>query len=193
MSPRNRLIIILTFIVGVVLVLALIFGRAPSTRKATEDRKTTPEKIVLTEFADRDSRVVFTIDGQINSEQEHRAIRISVGRNSKTIDVIQGYGNNVIKTQTFANTPEGYDVFIHAIDRLGFGSVRKTKQTDSRGVCPLSQRYFYQLIDNNDTKLDLWSASCQNIGTTRANASVVRTLFQRQVPGFSQFTSDVQL
>lgn len=192
MPTRNRIIIILTFIIGFVLLMMLIFGGG-SKKKSTSSTKAAVQKpIVLTDYANRDSKVVFSIDGPVNNDQDHRGIRISVGRGSTLVEVVQGYQNNVIKSQRTDNNPDAYDVFVRAIARLGFGKERKTSLTDSRGVCPTGRRYFTQLVDNNDEKMNLWTSSCKG-GTTSADIPNIQLLFQKQVPGYSKFISGVQL
>lgn len=191
MSNRNRFIIFLTVIVGVVFLMVLLFGGGKKDTK-TADKQAAQKPTALVDYADRDSKVILTTDGQINSEEQHRAIRITVGRNSNTVEVIQGYQNTVIDSHRFDNNPEAYKTFLQSIARAGFDKKRTTTLTDDRGVCPLGLRYVTEIVDNNEQKLRQWTATCQK-GTSAADIVQVTTLFQKQIPDYFTLTSKVQL
>lgn len=193
MPKKHRLIIFLTIILGLVLIFT-IFTRGGSNKTQTKKEKPQPPKpLVLTDYIERDSKVVFTVDGQVVADEKHQAVRITVGRSSKQIEILQGYQGNVIKSQSFDNNQQAYDVFLRALSRLGFAKKRSTTVTDERGVCPTGQRYISQIIDNNDQVLRTWSISCGSGGTSGAVTPSVLSLFQKQVPDYSKFTSGVAL
>jgi hypothetical protein len=53
----------------------------------------------------------------------------------------------LFKRNTFANNLNAYDTFVHALQRTGFGKVRKTSDTDDiRGVCATGQRYTFEVF-----------------------------------------------
>ncbi len=193
MSPRSRFIIFLTAIVGLALILVLVFGgKKNNSNSSTTKKPTAQQGIALVDYAERDSKVVFTVDGQINSEEQHRAIRITVGRDSKTVEVVKGYQNTVLSTNRFDNNPEAYKTFMYALTRLNFAKQRTIKQTNDLAVCPQGRRYVSELYDNNDRKMRLWTASCQK-GTSSANYSQLQSLFQKQIPDYSKLVGNVQL
>ncbi len=194
MSPRNRVIIFLTVLVGVVLLLTLIFGRPFAKKDSSQAPPATKDKgLELVDYATRDSRVVFTIEGPIVSQEVHRSVRITADRLQTKLEVIQGYDNNVIQTNTFRNTEASYTAFLQAISRQGFASERKTRIDDPRSACPLSQRYYYELYDGGEQKLNLWSATCSTNGSSRARSGTVRSLFERQIPDYSRLVQNVRL
>lgn len=191
MSPRRRLIIFLTIAVGLVLLLVLLFGIG-SDKKKTEQPATKATPTVLSDYIERDSRMVLTIDGKINGDDIHRSIRISINKNDRELEVIQGYQNNVIQRNTFVNNINAYDTFVRALQRTNFGKVRNTKQTDERGVCPNGQRYTYEVIDNNENVSRTWSATCTR-GTSLATSTQVLPLFQSQITDYFKLTNNVNL
>lgn len=192
MSPRNRIIIFLTVLVGAVLLLTLLFGR-PFAKKDSTPPATADKGLELVDYASRDSKVVFTIEGPIINQIEHRSIRITADSLQTKLEVIQGYNGNVIQTNTFPNTEASYKAFLQAISRQGFASERKTRIDDPRSACPLSQRYYYELYDNGERKFSLWSATCASNGSSRARSGTVRTLFEKQIPDYNRLVQDVRL
>ena len=194
MSGKKRIVIFLTVIVGIVLLVMLI-SRLGSGSKTSTPKSTAPvvKAVNVTDFAKTNSKVVLTIDGRINGDDVHRAVRITVGRDFRTAEVIQGYENKVIKTQTNANNQTAYTDFIYAISRYGFSKERKTTQPDDRGVCPLGQRYIYEIYDGENQVMRRWSASCGSVGTSAISPAQANDLFQKQVTDYFKFVSGVQL
>src|SRR5438309_4401312 len=74
----------------------------------------------LDSYATTDAQAQLTIDGPINADQEHRAVRITVDRDSVTFEQIQGYQGNVINMQTFGSNENAYVNFLLALEHAGF-------------------------------------------------------------------------
>lgn len=192
MSPRKRFIIFLTLVIGIVLLLILIFGSGSKNNQKNTDKPAPVTPVVLTDYVDTDSYVVLTLDGRINGDDVHRKIRITVGPDSRQIDIIQGYGNNIIDTKSYLNNRRAYDAFIRSLNRLDFAKERKTSMTDDRGVCPTGQRFIYEVYNDNAQVSRTWAGSCTQ-GTSRANSALVNQLFRAQITDYSKFTSAVSL
>lgn len=192
MSPRRRLIIFLTIAVGLVLLLVLIFGIGGDNNQKKTDKPAANTPAVLTDYITPDSKMVLTIDGTINGDDIHRSIRITVDHNDRELEVIQGYQNNVIQRNTFINNMNAYDSFVHALQRTGFGKVRKTNDTDIRGVCATGQRYTFEVYDDGKNVSRTWSATCTK-GTSMAMAPQVLALFKAQITGYGELTKTVNL
>ncbi len=135
----------------------------------------------LTSYARVGSTATLTIDGPVVVNEEHRAIRIAVDSSQSMIQLLSGYDGSVIRQDTYANTTEGFAVFLHSLDTLGFSKGDKTASQDERGQCPLQNRYIYQLSDGSKDIVRFWSTSC-GTGTFNGSRESVRSLFQRQVP-----------
>lgn len=196
MTGKKRFIIILTVIVGFALMIMIISRIGSGTKKDSPTKaKTSISKTVnVTDYADKgSSKVVLTIGGRINGDDQHRSIRITVDSYMRTAEIIQGYEDKVIQTQTAVNNPSAYEKFIFAISRYGFSKERKTTLTDDRGVCPLGQRFVYEIYNDNNLVMRRWATTCGSNGTTAGSPSQLNTLFQRQVTDYSKFVNNVQL
>ncbi len=190
MTPKRQFIIFLTFVVGFVLLLAVVFGRGPGARN-TGKNSTTKKVFSLNDYAQRDSEVTAVFDGPINGDDAHRSVRITVSRGSRTIDVMQGYEGKVIKSQTFVNNPDAYYDFIHALARTGFGKTVKSSYENEIGICATGRRYTYEVLDNNDSVSRTWGASCVK-GNSAAASDVVNNLFRMQITGYGDIVDGVQ-
>lgn len=193
MSPRKRFVIFLTAVVGFILILFLIFGRGSSnTPKNTDTKKADNTPTTLVDYIDRDSKVILTVSGRINGDDVHRQIRITVSPDDRVAEVIQGYQNNVIKTQKTTNNRQAYDQFMRALARSGFSKERNSNIKDERGICPTAQRYVYEIIDNNDQVSRTWAAQC-NKGNSMGNAPLILQLFRNQITDYGKFVNGVNL
>lgn len=190
MSPRRRLIIFLTIAVGLVLLLVLIFGIGGNNGQKKTDKPTPSTPAVLTDYITPDSKMVLTTAGKINGDDIYREVRISVDSNSRELQVIQGYQNNVIQTNTFSNNMSAYESFVYALERTGFGKVRKTSQTEERGACATGQRYTFEVYDKGKNVSRTWAGTCSK-GTSMAQSPQVLNLFKAQITGYGKLTNDV--
>lgn len=151
-------------------------------------------RIDLAEYADTPATVIYTVEGRLNAEEEHRSIRISVNRNQRTIEVLGGYSETVIKSQDFFNTQSAYDEFLHGLKRAGYTRFKEARYMDEKGVCPLGYRYIYEVEEFSDELLRLWSTSCsKDDGDFGGNANLVRRLFQAQIPEYEDFVRGIKL
>lgn len=183
---------ILGFIFIILLLLLLILGGG----KKSSNQRTGPVVLPLPEYSSSDATVSLTIDGHINGDDAHRQIRITVGRDQRLLEIIQGYQGNVISSQTFTNNQAAYDNFLRAINLRGF-SVKRSKapaNNDYRGQCPEENRYIFKLDKENQDLINLWTSDCSDtLGTFGGNVSSVIDLFRQQITGYNDLTSEVQL
>ncbi len=189
---KKRIITVITVIFLLVL-LGIVLFSGDGKKETQKKTSTVPKAVVLNDFIDRDSRVSFVLDGKVNGDDIHRSVKITVARGSRNVELIQGYEGQVIKSASFGNNPQAYDVFLRSLARQNFTKERKkVTQTEVRGSCPLGNRYIYQIIDNSDIKFTSWSSTCQNTGTSAANVRIVNDLFQKQIPDYQKFVSGVE-
>jgi hypothetical protein len=177
MRAARQIAIFLVFVVGIVLLLSLFFGGG---KKA---KKTTPTNFNITQYINTDSQVVAITDGPINGDDAHRAIRITVDRNSRRIDVVQGYKGNVIVTKSYDNNQKAYDQFLHALALANFGKPRTTTIASEDGVCATGRRFVFEAFNNGDSISRTWTANCMR-GNTTAVPSRVTDLFRRQITDY---------
>jgi len=189
MDQRKRFIIFLTVVFGILFVLFLIFGNG--SKKDASPKATPTKPLTVREYAPRDSKVVYTIEGNIRGNNMYRAVRTTITREYRLIEVIEGFENNVIKAQKEPNNQDAYAAFLAAIEGKGYGRVRSTKKTNDEGVCPLGQKYIYEIYDGGKQTQRLWSTTCGSQGTSAANNPVIRILFDRQITNRDKFMFNV--
>jgi hypothetical protein len=141
----------------------------------------------LDSYSNTSATVSMEIDGPINAQSEHDQLLVTIGSNSATLQVMQGYNGNVTKTDNYANTQAAYDAFLHALEYAGFteGSTASNLSDDS-GYCPLGDRYVFELQQNGSSIERYWTTNCSGTPHSFAgNVGLVTTLFQNQIPGYS--------
>jgi hypothetical protein len=174
----------------IILAIVLIFRIGGNNEQRPGEPQT-----VLTEYVNSDAVARLTIDGKIVAQEKHYAVRVTVGRTNRTIEILNGYEGEVVQSRQYENDIGAYNVFLHAIQNAGFANKKETStEEDVTGVCPLGNRYIYELVENGDKKVDLWSTSCtRKDGNFAGNASLVRQLFQAQIPDYQEITRDIRL
>ena len=181
-----RAIITIVVIFFIIFLGVLIFGhrgKSPST---------TPVKH-LADYASTDVQMQLTTQGQINGDDVHREIVVTIGRTQRTISVIQGYQGNVLKSESLANNQNAYSAFLSSLDVAGYTKVHKSKYTTEAGQCPLGQRFIYEIINNGNDNMHTWSTSCGGSATFGGQTSTVQQLYQNQITNYDDFTADVNL
>lgn len=179
---------VFAIVVIMIIAIVLIVRRDPSTSQPKNPT------IVMSEYANQNAIVSFTIRGKINGQSEHRAVRITVTPTERSIAILNGYDSVIERSATYVNTAAAFDTFMHALDNAGFGRQRSVTQDDDRGVCPFGQQYLYELDADGSKQLGTWSVTCgTKIGTFAGNASTIRQLFQLQIPDYNQQISGVRL
>jgi hypothetical protein len=185
-------------IIGVFLLiligLILIFGGGGKKKTATNPGA--PALMALPDYAPTDAFVTMTMDGRVNGDDVHRAIKVTVSRDQRVLDIIQGYSGHVIDSHSFPNNEEAYNVFLHALNNSGFMAKRKgaNLSADFTGVCPTGTRTVFALNQSVDILSQRWTTSCDAVpGTLGTDAGLMIDLFQAQITGYSDLTSQVSL
>jgi hypothetical protein len=167
------------------LLILLLFhsGGKPKVGKVTKP---------LASYSTTDAVARLTIDGPVNADSLHDAVRITVGKDDVTYEQIQGYQNTVVNTQSFANNENAYVNFLLALQHAGFTQGdNDPKHQDARGYCPLGQRYIFQLNQNDQELEHYWATSCGSPKTYVGVLSLTLTLFQAQVPNYNKLTQNL--
>jgi hypothetical protein len=147
----------------------------------------------LMDYAGTSTVMQLTIDGPIVSDQNHRAVRITVGRDQTTFETIKGYDGQVDISKSYENTQASYANFLRAIQLLGYnrGDTDPAK-SDERGYCPNGRRYIFEVVTGSASVQRFWRGSC-GVGTFKGNNNTIVTLFKQQVPDYTQVTGNLQL
>jgi hypothetical protein len=185
---------IIYIIAGVGIALILIFliffgfdsGRNPSS--------TGKKAVVLADQAFSDVSVSATIDSAIKGDDVHRAIKITIDNQNRTLTVYQGYQGTVLKSQSLDNNPTAFKQFLTALQTSGFLLSKKTNIVSVDGQCPLGLRYIYASSGIEDIPNNLWATSCSaKVGTFAGNASLINRLFQNQITNYNDLVFGVKL
>ncbi len=171
---------------------AVLIGRGNSDSGAVRAR--------VTKIADYDSKdsssVSWTQQGRLVGEDKRRAIRVTVTRSKRTIEVLAGYPERVESNTELPNSTEAFAAFTRALDNAGFGRERTVRLADERGVCPLGSRFIYRLTDSGQEIMRTWSDSCRTSDGSFGGgktASLISQLFREQITDYDKFISGVRL
>lgn len=175
----------------VLIVLLLTGGGSKKTPQIAKPQNTSE----LAAYADTAVTARVTIDGQINADQNHTALRITVNRDDVTYEQIQGYQGTVINRQSFANNQSAYNNFLYAIGHAGFllGS-NDSRLANEKGYCPLGHRYIIELMDGSRDIERYWATNCGGSApkTYKGNLGLTLNLFELQVPNFDSLSQNLQ-
>ena len=170
---------------GLILLLLVLLFHGGSKPK-------TPTGRTLSSYASTDAVVRMTIDGPINADQNHQAVRVTVGRDDVTFEQIQGYQGNVVNEQTFSNNEPAYENFLLALAHAGYTQGNKSSALkDERGYCPLGDRYVFELTQEDQEIERYWATGCGSPKTYLGVLSLTIQLFENQVPGYTDLTQHV--
>lgn len=197
MFSMNKIFIgIVGFILLMIIVIIMLISGGDDKKKPAP---TGPTVMSLPNYAKTGATVSYTLDGNVNGDELHRQVRITVGREERVIQIVQGYNGQVIDSRVYSNNEEAYEVFLKSINNYGFLKKYATKTplpADERGICPLGNRYIFELEQGNDSLSRLWATSCGvKVGTFGGATSSLQSLFRAQIPSkdYSDITSKVNL
>lgn len=138
----------------------------------------------LLDYANTSVEMQYTIDGPVNADQTHKALRITVGQDSTKIEDLSGYSQTVADSKMYENNQDSYAAFLRALDIAGYTKGNTAgNQKDERGYCPTGYRYSLDIVDGSDVKQHFWAGSCTS-GTFKGNVNQVINLFQAQIPDY---------
>ena len=163
------------------------------THKSTTT-KTQSKLVHAADYVDvGNSSVSWTEQGRLVGDDKRRAVRVTVSANERKVELLDGYNETVEKTVVQPNNKTAYTSFLIALENLHFGQERIAKQTDERGVCPIGQRYIYEIRAGANQKSRLWSDSClATDGTFAGLAGTTRQLFKSQITTYDKFILGTQ-
>lgn len=148
-------------------------------------------KLDLTKYASSDTQMRMTIKNPNQSDQTHREVQVTVGKDYTTFNIFQGYQQHVVTTKTYANNSSSYNEFLAALQRAGYTKGDTSKANSSElGFCPLGDTYVYEVLNGDQDSQRFWSTSCGQ-GNFKGNRNVVQSLFKTQVPDYFSLTSDI--
>ena len=174
-----------TVLLIILLIILLVHGGSkPSVPPITK---------TLDSYASSGGVASMLIDGPVNANSQHVQVRITIDRDNARYEQLTGYDGDVVKQLNFDNTQSAYEAFLLSLAHAGFTKGNPSKQlTDERGYCPTGRRYVFELTQQDRTVERYWATSCGKPKTYLGNLDLTITLFQAQVPNYSQLTGDLQ-
>jgi hypothetical protein len=173
--------------IGLIILLIIMLVSGGGKPKVPATNKT------LTSYANSDAAASLVIDGPVNANSEHQAVRITVDRDNVTYEILRGYDGNVAEIKRFSNTENSYDVFLHALAHAGFTRGNTDpKLTDEKGYCPLGTRFVFEFNQGSDNIERFWTTDC-GPKTYQGNANLTIQLFKNQVPGYDNLSNNLNL
>ena len=152
--------------------------------------KTAPKR--LDSYASTDAQAQLVIDGPINADQLHRAVRITVQKDEVTFEEIHGFQDSVTNLQSFDSNQDAYANFLLALQHSGFRlGDNNPALKDERGYCPLGDRYVFRLTQDGQDIERYWATTC-GIKTYKGNLGTTLQLFEAQVPDYNKLVQNLQ-
>lgn len=145
----------------------------------------------LSDYANTSVQMQYIMDGPTVADQERRSLRITVGQDESSIEILEGYNQNVVASKSYLSNESAYGEFLRALDVAGYtkgAEDEKSKQnSDERGFCPSGYRFSFDIVDGSSRKQHLWATSCgSKQGTFKGKTPAVRTLFEDQIPDYGK-------
>jgi hypothetical protein len=179
----------LGFLVALGLIIALIvmiFHSGGKTAKTTAPP--------LSSYANSSTVVRLTIDGPVTAPQNHNQIVVTVGKTKATFQQFLGYDGTVVGSKSYDNTVNSYTVLLKSLSRAGMlVGITDPKLTDSVGRCPLGQTYTFEVADGDKQIKKFWTTSCGGVKTFGGNTSLVKKLFELQIPDYNTLIQEINI
>ena len=174
-------------IIIAVFAIVLLFTRAPRTVPNST------HSVVLTDYVEKNSKVVYAKYGKINGDDVFRGVRISVSPTNRLVEVLAGYDQRIIRKKLYGNSQNGYAQFLTALSTAGFTAQQNSQYKTEIGRCPFGERYTYQLFNDGKEISYLWDGSCNEKGTLRGKQDDIAQLFESQITDLDDVLEDIDL
>lgn len=176
--------VVVLIVVVFVLVVRGLSGGGNNTPKSTTN---------LANYANTTTVMRYTAEGPVVANQNYNEVRITIGRDANTIEVVQGYEGQVVKAKTYPNNREAYGSFLRALQLLGYtNGVENSGLDDERGYCPGGNRYVYEIISGSADVQRYWKGTC-GVGTFQGQSQNIRALFRKQIPDYGTFVTGLSV
>lgn len=172
-------------IVLVVVLLIIAFSRSPSV----------PHGKPMASYANNPTaQVAMLIDGPVDAVSLHNQVQIVITNSSTTINIFQGYDNQVMKSRNFPMTEASFHVFLRSLEYANYNSgSNNPKLSQASGYCPTGDRYIFTFDVNNAQVQRYWASTCGGAHTYNGNLSLTITLFQAQIPQYNNLVTGLNL
>jgi len=179
------------FMVTVIIIIVLLAMSLGNVGKKSKPKTANTD---LISYSTKNSSVRMVVDGPVTANETHNKVVVTVNRDKTVYEQINGYDGKVIKSESFDNNENSYTNFLSALQRASYMRGDKDPDhTNYRGYCSLNNRYIFSLSQDNKTIQQFWTTDCGSPKTYFGNFYLTYTLFQAQVPNYSDLTSELNL
>lgn len=164
--------------------------------KNLNNNTTAISQLELSEFKKSGVKLRFKVSGPVVADEDHRELVFEVGQGTRSLKVMKGYNQTLLKEQQLANNFNAYDAFATALYSTGFMNERvTTKKANNQGECPQGNVYTAELLDSEGkVKKSLWRISCNTkSGNMSGSPTTILGLFQKQFPEYRSFANDITI
>lgn len=179
------------FVTIALLVLLIVLIISGGNNKRQQVKQTAKE---LSSYSTTDAEVRLVVGGPIKAIPTYQQVEITVGRDQVTYVQLTGYNGDVAVSKSYANTQNSYYNFLRALTTAGFTlGDTNPKLTNNTGLCPLGNRYNFQLFEGDKTLQNFWATSCGGARTYRGDVPVTIQLFQNQIPDLNELVQTLNI
>lgn len=175
----------------IVVVIAVVVGTI-MIRNIIDNNNITDIKTARTLLVDQlkpDTTLRLYVDGPVIADEKHQSMQIVISPTSRTVTLYKTYQNVAFKNSTFPNNQKAFDAFAQALDRAGFTVGSTSTSVKYSGECALGRVYHLEILQKNKAIQDLWTTSCATTQSFGGNMGSVLTLFNNQIPNYTEATS----
>ncbi len=136
--------------------------------------------------------VRYVNSGPITNNQVHQSIAITINNKNINLTIYQGYDGHVLTTNNYPNTSNSYRNLLASLGYYGYMSSKPSNFKSVTGLCPLGNRYSYQIFNSpNGLNQNLFSTTCGE-ATLAGNIGGIQQVMQNQIPNYSQAVNPPQ-
>lgn len=198
-SGTRRIVpVILIMIVAILAIAALVsLGRTFFSGGTSTPTKTIVNvgKNALTGSLTSQS-VRMLVRGQITANENFHSYSIMVSNDMRNMTTYMGYLNQQVDNEQLSNNTQAYTQLVYALSHAQMmdGSPLQGDANDTRGICATGEVYEFDVLQDNKSVQSLWTSSCSGSpGSLKANLGQISSLFQLQIPNFSELLSRINL
>ena len=170
-------------IIAIILIVSGGGGKKPSTVKP-----------MAAYAGDPSAQVAMLIDGPVNAVSLHNQVQVIITNSVTTINVFQGYNDQVINSKNYPMTEAAFHVFLRSLEYANFNSGSSDPSlAQASGYCPTGDRYIFTYNLGGKQLQRYWATSCGGTHTYNGNLGLTLQLFEAQVPNYNNLTSGLNL
>jgi hypothetical protein len=165
-------------------------------QRSTTNQQTHSNSIPsILSYENTNSSVAFTIFGNLVADSQRTAVKIAVTASNVNISVLNGYDETVVNSENFSNNLTAYNAFLENLNANDYLTSKSTSLKEA-SACPSGETYQMDLYNNSVQVSSLWDDNCNPgvdgtfKGNGQQNVFAIETLFQNQIPNYSDFTSN---